>query len=226
MKKIGFYLALSLLINSVYPQEKSNTASGLSGFDGMKWGTDYKEAKDKFRTLASSGETKEPVSIIADIPDTEFKVERSKLVYRYLFYKKPEILLNQKNQNSPTENNTSGDKPQQGNNSTTSDNDKAIPRLFLVESTFPYVPAEELYNKISAKYGARNGGNLDDKTNRGYYLWNLDGGYVIQWIDPYMKKPFSRSIYYLSKEIVEEIKLDFPKFQYSNELKILKDILY
>ena len=233
MKKICFYLLICLCAGSLFSQDKGNSSSSLSGFDGLQWGTEYKEAKERFRVLASSGEAKEPVSIIADKPENEIKIERTKLVYRYLFYKKPEILLNGK---KPPADNSGNDATQdnKNENKTTVDTngkggtpvEKALARLFLVESTFSYVPAEELYKKIAAKYGSRNGGKVDDKSNRGYYLWNLDKGYIIQWIDPYKKMPFTRSIYYLSKEIIEEIRVDFPKYQYSKELRILKDILY
>jgi hypothetical protein len=241
MKKICFYIFFFLYTALLYPQDKAGTTAALTGFDGLQWGIDYKEAKERFRTLSSSGETKEPVAIIADTPDKEIKIQRNKLVYRYFFYQKPEILIEVEKKSGE---NSAAEKTPDANANTNPDANKAanpgvntngnsaqtekknLSRLFLVESTFPYLPAEELNKKITQKYGTRNGGSLDDKTNRGFYVWNLEKGYIIQWIDPYKKMPFTRSVYYVSKELIDEIKADFPKFQYSKELKILKDVLY
>jgi len=230
-KSVLFIFTLPLLATGfLYPQNNAAPGTSLTGFDGLAWGVEYKEAKDRFRVLASSEETTEAVSIIADIPDTEIKIERKSLVYRYLFYKKPAILLEKetekKTEAAPLDPATPNQPPVDTNGQADKNAAQALPRLFLVESTFSYVPAEELYNKIAEKYGKRNAGKLDDKTNRGYYVWNLDRGYIIQWIDPYKKMPFTRSIYYVSKEIVEEIRADFPRYQMTKELKILNDILY
>ena len=226
MKKICFYLIFSLSGSSLYPQNKPSSSS-LTGFDGLQWGSSYKDAKERFRTLSASDEVSEPVSIIADTPEREIRVKRNKLVYRYEFYEKPEILANADNSQpegkSDAQNSENAEPLAKSNQKV---KNKPIPRLFMVESIFGYVPAEELYKKISEKYGPRNGGNLDEKTNRGYYIWNLNRGTIIQWIDPYKKKPFSRSIYYVSKEIIDEIHVDFPKFQYSKELKTIMNLLY
>lgn len=225
MKKLCFYIFIALSGEFAFAQDTPapSASNSLSGFDGMSWGTEYKEAKDRFRTLSSSKEVGEPVSIISDTPETQIKIQRNKLIYRYEFYQKPETLVKFEKSSTAGET-TVENKPQEDTNGT--NKDKINPRLFLVESTFEYVPAEELYKKLSEKYGQRNGGKIDDKTNRGYYLWNLNGGFLIQWIDPYKKKPFSRSIYYLSKEIVDEIRADFPKFQYTRELNTLMKIIY
>ncbi|MDH4263172.1 MAG: hypothetical protein OEV78_09035 [Spirochaetia bacterium] len=241
MKKYGFYAFIFFLGTNLYTQDANNAANttsasnALTGFDGLQWGVDYREAKDRFRTLSSSADAKEPVSIIADTPETEIKVKRNNIVYRYFFYQKPKILVDTQTTSST---NVNADNPQPAqavtdnktpidtNGNQSQDQNKVMSRLFLVESTFSYVPAEDLNKKITEKYGTRNGGILDDKTNRGFYLWNLDRGYIIQWIDPYKKMPFSRSIYYVSKELVEEIKADYPKYQYSKEIQILKDILF
>jgi hypothetical protein len=99
-------------------------------------------------------------------------------------------------------------------------------RLFFVESSFSYVPAIDLEKSVSERYGNRTGGVVDKDTFRGYYLWSMQRGYVIQWVDPYKKKPFSRSLYYASKDIIEEIKADYKKFQYTREIKTLLDIVY
>ena len=202
---------LTLFSGISYSQDKESNTNTLSGFDGLQWGTYYNEAKEKFRIIASGGDASDPVNIISDSPGSQFRVQRRSLVYRYEFYQKPEILV-KKDTESKVDTN--------GKNAETGG------RFFLVESRFPYVPAEELAEKISGKYGARNGGSLDDKTNRGYYLWDIDKGYIIQIIDPYKKKPFSRNIYYLSKEIIEEIRTDYPRFQYSPEIKTIMNILY
>lgn len=258
MKKLVWLSAFLLVIYFVAGKnifsQPSNSGT-LSGFDGISWGTAYEQAKDRFRSLSSTAETKDPMEIIADFPEKEIRVKRKNVIYKYVFYKKPKILLetkaeqNSENQNTGADSSSDGNNGQanndqsgnsqdnngQGNNDQTNNGQsnnnqqgskEALARLFIVESSFPYVPAEDLSKKISEKYGPRNGGTLNEHTKRGYYLWSLNSGYIIQWIDPYKQKPFSKSIYYVSKEIIAEIKTDFPKFQYSQEIKTLMNILY
>ncbi|MDH4199987.1 MAG: hypothetical protein OEV66_06360 [Spirochaetia bacterium] len=230
MKKALLYLFLSIGIiraqNNAQTNPPANEESkgSLTGFDGLKWGSKYGEAKEHFRTIASSPGVSEPANIISDTPENEIKLKRKNVIYRYVFYQTPEIL--RKNRNSADAGANANPDTAAPENKSATNNNEASARLFFIESSFPYVPALELQKNIEAKYGPRNGGTLDDKTNRGFYVWTLNSGYIIQWIDPYKQKPFSRSIYYVSKEILEEIKADYPKFLYSSELKTMKNILY
>ncbi len=101
---------------------------------------------------------------------------------------------------------------------------QAQARFFFLESTFPYLPAEELYQKISAKYGSRTG-NTVNKEKRGAYIWELDNGYLIQWVDPFEQGMYTRSIYYLSQDMAAQIGKDYQEFMYLRELNTIEKIL-
>jgi len=215
-----FYTPLFLL-TALIPLISQNQGT-LSGYDGLQWGLQYNEAKDRFRTLAQTTGDKDPMTITGDVENYEIRTRRLNIEYRYLFYVTPAIIEKLNNQTNPDNQNTT-DQP----NDTPNDSPNAqevSSRFFLVEQRFPYVPAGDLLNKLTEKYGQNTGGSVSSQ-GRGYYLWDLDRGYIIQFVDPYDKKPFSRSIYYISKELIEEIKLDYVQYQKTPELETILQII-
>lgn len=97
-------------------------------------------------------------------------------------------------------------------------------KFFFMESTFPYLPSEQLYEKLAAKYGNRTAGVVNPQ-ERGAYIWHLEQGYLIQWIDPYKQGKYTRSIYYISYEISEQIRSDYKEYMTLQEIKILDKFL-
>lgn len=189
------------------------TTQNLTGFDGINWGTPYQEVKDRFVALAQSSQVEDKVEILHDIPEREILVSRKGILYRYVFYQKPHGV----EKPSP---------PLPPNTDNIPENPKQNPGVFFfAESLFPLVSAEDLYQKLSEKYGQMTNKVLQEKEQRGAYLWDFSDGLLVQWIEPYEKKPYTRNLYYVSKKIREEIQRDLQEYQYQKELKILKDIL-
>lgn len=215
----SLFIALMILTFSLHPQEDNanndnldnndnqtnpddkNTRGNLTGFQGIMWATNYESVKEEFRTLSSSPDVKDPVEIIRDIPEREILIRRNGIYYRYVFYKKTEENSNEENQK---EENT--------------------PRFFFIESSFPFVPSDKIYEKLKEKYGEKTSSSVN-KDNSGAYVWETEDGYIVQWLEPYNTEPYTRSIYYISKKIRTEIEKDLEEYQNYRELKAVKNLL-
>ncbi|HRP69975.1 MAG TPA: hypothetical protein PLY93_10630 [Turneriella sp.] len=97
-------------------------------------------------------------------------------------------------------------------------------KLFFVESIFPLLKEDELYKTLTAKYGQRTGSSVGD-TWRGAYTWDKADGFLVQWVEPYQKHGYTRSLYYLSRKIRDEIKNDLQAWQFVREIKALDSLL-
>ena len=76
-------------------------------------------------------------------------------------------------------------------------------KLFYVALKFPYLSLEEVKNTIKEKYGNETRENLID--HQGAIIWDSEKTIIIMWIDRYEKKPYSRRITYIAKEIAMEL---------------------
>ncbi|RME92891.1 MAG: hypothetical protein D6767_02210 [Candidatus Hydrogenedentota bacterium] len=218
-----FLFAVSFLFaQNTKAQGNQNTATGnqtnqntsnqdaktIPGFDSIAWGTPYETVKERFRVLARSEDAKDPVEILRDVPEREILIKRRGIYYRYLFYKTPEKAKVQDSQQTIADN----------------QKDQNPARFFFVSSEFDLVPAEMLYEKLKQKYGNRTGSTLD-KNQRGAYIWEGEKGFLLQWLEPYQQKPYTRKLYYISKEIREQIKKDYEAYMSYRELKAIDSLL-
>jgi len=206
-------------------QGANNTqAAKIEGFDGTAWGVTYKEMKDRFRVMASNANAADNVEIIADNPDREILIRRREIYYRYVFYKKPAAKPVESMprpgsaQVPPGEAGKPADKPVENDPTT------GTAKFFFVESIFPLLKSEELYTKLSEKYGQRTGSSVGE-TMRGAHTWEKEEGFLVQWVEPYAKQGYTRSLYYLSRKIRDEIKNDLQAWQYVREIKALDSLL-
>lgn len=193
-------------------QNDKNGASKIEGFDGTAWGVTYKEMKDRFRVMASNANAADNVEIISDSPDREILIRRREIYYRYVFYKKPA--------QKPIE---SMPKPEAGKPAekpATDDATAGTAKFFFVESIFPLLKSEELYTTLSAKYGQRTGSSVGE-TMRGAHSWEKEEGFMVQWVEPYAKQGYTRSLYYISRKIRDEIKGDLQAWQFVREIDLL-----
>jgi len=227
MKKFRIFLIFfifNLFPFTIYTQNNANTTS-ITGFNGSQWGTFYKDIKDKFRTLQNNGEAdpgnNTQFTIVSDVEDSELIVENNKILYRYFFYQKPEG-IEQENQN--IQQNQANQTPADNNNVANTEGTKNEGRLVLVESTFPYISSDLILNKLELKYGKPTSSSIN-KNNRGTYLWSTDRGYIVQIVDQYDLKPFTRSIFYISTDIINEMKSDFPRYMQKSELNYIKNLI-
>jgi hypothetical protein len=195
----------------------NGTASAkIEGFDGVAWGMTYKEMKDRFRVMASNASAADNVEIISDNPDREILIRRREIFYRYVFYKKP-----------PAKSVESMPKPEAGKPAekpVADDPTAGTAKFFFVESIFPLLKSEELYTKLTEKYGQRTGSSVGE-TMRGAYSWEKEEGFMVQWVEPYAKMGYTRSLYYLSRKIRDEIKGDLQAWQFVREIKAIESLL-
>ena len=198
-------------------ENRPNNAANLNGFDGNTWGNTYKTIKDRFLNLAATGAADDRVDIVADFPGRELVISRKGILYRYVFYLKPESIR----------------PPEKPATDTTGPNDakpetedvRNSARFFFVESIFPLVNSEDLYARLIEKYGKRTASTVKEEEFRGAYVWEKSDGYMVQWVEPYKDKSYTRSIFYLSKAIKTEIEKDLQEFQFQKEIAALKNLL-
>lgn len=188
----------------------------MEGFDGVAWGMTYKDMKERFRTMAANANAADNVEIVSDTPDREILIRRREIYYRYVFYKKP---ADKMVESMPKP--TAGKPPEKP---AADDPTAGSAKFFFVESIFPLLKAEELYTKLSEKYGQRTGSSVGE-TNRGAYTWEKEEGFLVQWVEPYGKGGYTRSLYYLSRKIRDEIKSDLQAWQFVREIKALDNLL-
>ena len=221
-----FLLIISLYIDQIHSQVPNNqeplvnpadAQSSDKGFQNIAWSTTYKNAKDMFRKMAEDQSKADIVQIVADDPDRSILTKQNGILYKYLFYKKrtPE---DGKQMNILQKMNPEIEK------SELKEEEENPARFFFEETSFPFVPADQLYLKLKEKYGKHTGSTLTDE-NRGAYIWESKDSYVIQWIEAYHKKPFTRKIFYLNKTLREEIMKDLDAYLNYKELKLIKDVL-
>ncbi len=188
------------------------TFSGLSGFAEINWGTKYQDVKERFRILAQNQTINAPINIIKDSFGESILVRRGGILYKFLFYwsKKPNTknsfnILNRKN-----DENQNIQMAQAA-------------RFFFVSSNFPFVPSKKLYNKLQKKYGKHTFSGGDEK--RGAYIWDVENGFIVQWVESYKNKPYSRNVHYVSKEIREEIMQNLELYQNYKELQVIEKLI-
>ncbi|MFO1525462.1 MAG: hypothetical protein U1F16_05750 [Turneriella sp.] len=196
--------------------QNNNASAKIEGFDGIAWGMTYKEMKDRFRVMASNANAADNVEIVADTPDREILIRRREIYYRYVFYKKP-AAKSVESMPKP-ETGKPAEKPAEN------DPTAGTAKFFFVESVFPLLKSEELYTTLTAKYGQRTGSSVGE-TMRGAYTWEKEEGFLVQWVEPYAKQGYTRSLYYLSRKIRDEIKSDLQAWQFVREIKALDSLL-
>lgn len=76
-------------------------------------------------------------------------------------------------------------------------------KFFYLSMKFPYLTLKEVKDRIEAKFGQPSSENISD--NQGAIAWDSEKTIIIMWVDRYEKKPFSRRIIYISKEITKEL---------------------
>ncbi len=202
--------------NSLNSSNNGGASAKIEGFDGVAWGMTYKEMKDRFRVMASNANAADNVEIISDNPDREILIRRREIFYRYVFYKKPAAKSVE-----------SMPKPETGKPAEkplADDPTAGTAKFFFVESIFPLLKSDELYTKLSEKYGQRTGSSVGE-TMRGAYSWEKEEGFLVQWVEPYAKMGYTRSLYYLSRKIRDEIKSDLQAWQFVREIKAIESLL-
>jgi hypothetical protein len=76
-------------------------------------------------------------------------------------------------------------------------------KFFYLAVSFPYLAFKDVREKLEAKYGSPTAENIND--NQGSIAWDSEKTIIILQVDRYEKKPYSKRIIYVSKEIIKEV---------------------
>jgi hypothetical protein len=76
-------------------------------------------------------------------------------------------------------------------------------KFFYLSVSFPYLAFKDVREKLEAKYGSPTAENINK--NQGSIAWDSDKTIIILQVDSYEKKPFTKRIVYVSKEIILEV---------------------
>ncbi len=187
------------------PQQPAQTV--LRGFAETPWRTTYTEVKARLRALATAQNAIERVEILNEVRNEYILVRRNDIDYRYSFYKTPlEVQRIANHQLSSEE----------------WDEQEAI--LFHVKVIMPFIDATLINTKLEGIYGRRTSSTVDERSGMGAAIWQLDGGFVFQWYEPYRRKPFTRSVDFLSKELAEQIMKEYADYFDAREKQLLRDL--
>lgn len=76
-------------------------------------------------------------------------------------------------------------------------------KFFYLSVSFPYLAYKDVRGKLEAKYGSPTAENINK--SQGSIAWDSDKTIIILQVDRYEKKPYTKRIVYVSKEIIKEV---------------------
>jgi len=182
--------------------------SGLPGFAEIAWKSNYSEVKTRLKNLSTAAVTTERVEILNEDKNKSILVKRNDVLYRYDFYKTPIEVVRLTNHEI-----------------TQQEYDQTEAQLYHVNVNFALIKADLIRAKIEEKHGAKTKSTVDDKLMEGAEIWELTGGVVLQWVEPYRKMKFTRSVDFLSDDMAKQILKEYEDYFDAKEKWILKNIL-
>ena len=66
---------------------------------------------------------------------------------------------------------------------------------------------------------------LDEETMRGADIWEKPGGFIFQWYEPYNDIAYSRTIDYMSVDMVKTIMAENEKYFDAEERELLRKLI-
>ncbi len=243
-------LRLGILFCILFICQLSAQANNLNAFGDTPWGTPFQTVRDKFESLARNPNSTENIQILNEVKNKLLVVKRNNVMYIYRFYKEPKEVSEVKaNQNksqtqdhkaasglfsvgvvfSPVESTRAKNtiKEKYGNPS----------REYLIENNFGIVLEKEIPAKTEKKAEEGEEESTQEQIDTSNkipvaLIWNLtsesenkvDGGYIIQWNEPYQKKLYTKRMDYFSAELSKIINSDFKEYFSYRETKIIFDL--
>ncbi len=182
-------------------------SSPLNGFADAQWGATYTEVRTRLKNLATSATSIERVEILNEVRNEFILVRRNDVLYRYNFYRTPyNVALLQNHQLTEEE------------------HDQVEARLFHVKVSTVFLPSTLVKERLIAIYGRPTRSTVNDEM-QGADIYEPDGGLVFQWYEPLHKKPFTRTVDYLSQDVAQEIMAEYADYFDAKEKLILQKIL-
>lgn len=177
----------------------------VEGYNNLKWGIPIADAKKEVMGMITFTDDKKVISS-----------KDGNIEYRYGFFYK----------DIPTPATATADKTGTAaadkTGTATAADKTSNSRLFYVTVSYPYLALEDIRKKIDDQYGVATGESMKD--NHGAVLWDFEKTTVILWVDQYEKKPFSRKMTYIGKEITGELNKYYQEIFSSTEIEIINKI--
>lgn len=183
------------------------STNSLNGFSGIGWKSDFTTVRSHLKNLSQSPDAEEKVEILNVVRNRSILVRRNGVLYRYSFYKTP-LNIERINNHSLSE----------------EEYDQKEALLFHVRVTMPLIEAGRVKEKLEQSFG-RASRTTVRKDMMGASIWELNGGLIFQWHEPYHRIAFTRNVDYLSREMVEVIMKEYEQYFDARERYILKMIL-
>lgn len=188
----------------------------LVDFGGAAWGNQYVEVERQLQALKNKARSDEKVDIIDKKIDKYMIFKRDDIKYQYRFFKKESALSN----------------PSTSSSTSTGTSTQGTASLYSVGVFFSPVPFNDLKQMIVGKYKSNPKEILDDDKKPVALLWDLSsppalgrtgstGGYIVQWIETYKNKQYSKRIDYFGAEITKVINKNYEEYFSERERKVL-----
>ena len=190
--------------NTTFP---ANITRNLEGFADMSWKLPYSEVKNRFKNISGSSSSLEKVQILFELRNKYILVSRNGILYRYNFYKPPIEVVKLKRHDIKEDE---------------YDMEEAL--LYHVKVMTPFILSESIKARLENSYGSSTKSTVD-KNKMGADIWELNGGYIFQWYEPYNKKAFTRTVDYLSAEMSRTIMLEYKDYFDAKEKKLLQELI-
>lgn len=190
------------------PAKQPAPQSQLKGFLEDSWGSSFAAILDKFKTLATSPITKTNIQILHLQKDRYILIKRNNIQYQYNFYKTPFEVVKLQNHEISKEEYEAKDA-----------------ELYQVRVLLPFIDSKLLEQKLESAYGKKTKSTVDEKQLTGADIWDLEGGFIFLWYEPYNNKAFSRRIDFISKILSEKILKESKDYFDSKEKQLLKDLI-
>lgn len=182
--------------------------TSLPGFADTAWKASFSAVKTQLKNLATSAQSTERVEILMEERNKYILVRRNEVLYRYNFYKTPLGVARLDNHEYSKE-----------------DYENAEAVLYHVKVMIPFIEAALIKQRLEAAYRKSTRSTVDEKTMMGADVWELRGGFIFQWYEPYRKKAFTRTIDYLSAEMSQQIMKEYEDYFDAREKLILQKLL-
>lgn len=190
------------------PAATNGNPADLNGFADTPWKSTYSDTKARFDALARSTTSSEKVEILNAVRNKSLLIKRNDIKYQYSFYKAPFEVVRLTDHQITRE-----------------EYDQVEAVLYHVKITPIFLDSDMLQKKLEDLYGPRSSTTLDKKTGQGAHIWDLKGGFIFQWHEPYKKHPFTRTIDYISRDVAQKIMEENGDYFDAKEKQILKDLI-
>ncbi len=218
-----------------------------SGLGDASWGKPFDSIREQIMSIRNNPETKEKIEILNEVKDKSLLIKRNNITYLYRFYKKPKILAKF---NKSKEDDHSGTSmlfsvgvyfsPVESIKLKKQIEDKYGKAMKEPKAQIPK-------DKFSKPEDEDDSTDMSDDSKKiaGFYSWTFNrakagevaeagvskaaaqskGEFILQWVEPYNKKAFSKRMDYFSVDKSDLINIDYKDYFSARETDVLLDLI-